>query len=79
LGSHDVKVDIGHRYRDPMRVTIDSQRCAASGACVRIAPDLFELPPGGKASLLEADPAEERRAALVLAAELCPTGAITVN
>jgi ferredoxin len=63
----------------PMRVTIDSRRCAANGACVRIAPDLFELPPGGKVHLLEADPTDERSDALLLAAELCPTGAITVE
>ena len=62
-----------------MRITVDSQRCAASGACVRVAPDLFELPAGGKVVLRQTEPPEELHSVLRLAAELCPTGAISVE
>jgi ferredoxin len=62
-----------------MRVTVDSQRCAASGACVRVDPTVFELAVGGKAVLRQSDLPEEQRSTMLLAAELCPTGAISVD
>jgi len=62
-----------------MQVTVDSQRCAASGACVRVAPEVFELPAGGKATLRMSELPEGSRATVQLAAELCPTGAISVQ
>ncbi|MCU1344212.1 MAG: 4Fe-4S single cluster domain of Ferredoxin [Acidimicrobiia bacterium] len=62
-----------------MRVTVDIGRCAASGACVRVASDVFELPPGAKVKLLQSEATEEQRPALLLAAELCPTGAISLS
>jgi ferredoxin len=62
-----------------MRLTVDTRRCAASGACVRVAPDVFDLAPGAKVRLLRSDVPQEQRSAVALAAELCPTGAIAID
>ncbi len=62
-----------------MHVTVDLRLCAASGACARVAPDVFELPPGGPLRVVQTDPPEALRQTLMVAQELCPTGAISCS
>ncbi len=62
-----------------MKVTVDFDVCATTGACVQIAPEVFELRSDGYLYVLQEEPGEDLRAAVVDAVELCPTGAITVE
>jgi ferredoxin len=57
------------------RIVIDRSLCSGFGTCAELAPDIFELDPGGVASLrvgVTDDPAAQK------AAFDCPMGAITV-
>lgn len=63
-----------------MRVTLDQDKCVASGQCVLTAPDVFDQrEEDGVAVLLDANPSGERRADVRQAASLCPALAITLN
>ncbi len=57
-------------------VRVDRVRCIGSGVCTRIAPSVFELDDDGIAVVI--DPEGDGRAAVVAAAETCPTDAILV-
>lgn len=57
-------------------VRIDRVRCIGSGVCTRIAPAVFELDDDGIAVVI--DPEADGRAAVVAAAETCPTDAILI-
>ncbi|MCU7820533.1 ferredoxin [Kitasatospora sp. DSM 101779] len=62
-----------------MQVTVDQDRCCGSGQCVLTAPAVFDQSDeDGLVRLLRPGPAEEERAAVRLAAALCPGSAITV-
>lgn len=57
------------------RIVIDRSLCSGFGTCAELAPDIFELDPGGVVSLrigTTDDPAAQK------AAFDCPMGAITV-
>ena len=57
------------------RVVIDRSLCSGFGTCAELAPDIFQLDPGGVVSLRIGrtdDPAVQK------AAFECPMGAITV-
>lgn len=58
-------------------IAIDRDRCMGSGNCSFHAPATFDLDDDLKAVVL--DPAGDPADAVALAAEGCPTGAITVN
>jgi ferredoxin len=60
-----------------MRITIDRDRCMGSGSCGFYAPATFDLDDALKAVVVDAagDPAERIR----MAAESCPTNAITIE
>jgi ferredoxin len=58
------------------RIVIDRSLCSGFGACAELAPDLFELEPGGTAVArmgVSDDPT------VLDAAAACPMGAITVS
>jgi ferredoxin len=60
-----------------VRVVVDRDRCIGSGNCVYWAPETFELDDEGLS--VPADPAVDTLAVLRVAAEGCPTRAITVE
>ncbi len=62
-----------------MKVTVDFDSCVSTGSCARACPEVFELRDDGYLYVLQEEPGEELRASVTEAAELCPTGAITVE
>jgi ferredoxin len=62
-----------------MRVSVNYDVCASTGSCVKTCPEVFEIRDDGFLYLLQEEPGEELRAKVETAAELCPTGAITVE
>lgn len=61
-----------------MKVTVDYDRCISSGTCTDICPEVFEIRADGYLYLLQDEPGEDLRGELAEAAELCPTGAISI-
>lgn len=62
-----------------MRIAHDESRCAATGICESLAPDVFEVGEDGWLVVLETEPAEDRRAAVAEACAACPTGALVLE
>jgi ferredoxin len=63
-----------------MEVHVDSKKCVAAGNCVLAAPSVFDQTDvDGTIVLLDPQPPEELRAAVVKAAKLCPASVITVD
>ena len=62
-----------------MKVVVDYDVCASTGACMQTCPEVFEVRSDGYLYILQEEPPEELREKVELAAELCPTGAITVG
>ncbi|WP_280274860.1 ferredoxin [Nocardia wallacei] len=61
----------------PMEIRVDRQRCIGAGMCVLTASAVFDQDDDGLVVLLDAAP--ERRADVREAAQMCPSGAITVD
>ena len=62
-----------------MKVSVDFDVCASTGSCMQVCPEVFEVRSDGYLYILQDEPGEELRDSVVLAAEMCPTGAITVE
>ena len=62
-----------------VKVTIDFDVCASTGACMQMCPEVFEVRSDGYLYLLQEEPGEELRASVQAAADMCPTAAITVE
>jgi ferredoxin len=62
-----------------MRVTVDYDMCASTGACAQVAPEVFEVRSDGYLYVLQEEPGDELADKVRQAADLCPTGAITVE
>ena len=62
-----------------MRVVVDFDVCASTGACMQTCPEVFEVRSDGYLYVLQEEPPESLRGKVQEAAELCPTGAITVE
>lgn len=62
-----------------MRVVVDFDLCGATGGCMQICPEVFEVRSDGYLYVLQAEPPEELCPAVTEAAELCPTAAITLE
>ncbi|MBI4884784.1 MAG: ferredoxin [Actinobacteria bacterium] len=62
-----------------MKVTIDFDVCASTGACMQVCPEVFEVRRDGYLYLLQDEPSEELRRLVETAADMCPTAAITVE
>jgi ferredoxin len=60
-----------------LEISIDRERCMGSGNCAFWAPAVFDLDDDGIAFVLDADAVPLDR--VVLAAQGCPTQAITVT
>jgi ferredoxin len=61
-----------------MKVSVDFDVCASTGACMQVCPEVFEVRSDGYLYILKEEPGEELRERVEQAAELCPTAAITV-
>jgi ferredoxin len=62
-----------------MQVKVDYDVCASTGSCMQVCPEVFEVRSDGYLYLLTEEPGEELRQKVTEAAELCPTGAITIE
>jgi ferredoxin len=62
-----------------VRIVVDLDTCAVTGGCAHLAPDVFEVGDDGFLHVLAPEPPPESHADVVRAAELCPTGAITLS
>ena len=61
-----------------MRVNVDLERCEYHGQCVIAAPDVFDLKADDEL-VWDVEPAEDLRADVEAAADVCPTQAITIE
>jgi ferredoxin len=62
-----------------MKITVNYDICASTGACTQVAPEVFEVRSDGYLYVLIEEPGEELREKVKQAADLCPTAAITVE
>lgn len=62
-----------------MKVVVDYDVCASTGTCMQIAPEIFEVRTDGFLYVLQEEPPEELRSKAEEAADMCPTGAITIE
>ena len=62
-----------------MKVSVNFDVCASTGACMQTAPEVFEVRSDGYLYILQEEPGEELRNKVEEAADLCPTGAITIE
>ena len=62
-----------------MRVKVDFDVCASTGACAQVAPEVFEVRSDGFLYVLQDEPGEELREKVTQAADLCPTAAISIE
>jgi ferredoxin len=62
-----------------MQVKVDYDVCASTGSCMQVCPEVFEVRSDGYLYVLQEQPGEELRQKVTEAAELCPTGAITIE
>lgn len=62
-----------------MKVTVNFDACASTGACAQVAPEVFEIRNDGYLHVLQASPRPELYDAVQEAADLCPTGAILLE
>ncbi|HEY1703871.1 MAG TPA: ferredoxin [Trebonia sp.] len=63
-----------------MQVTVEEDKCCASGQCVLAAPEVFDQrDDDGTVILLDASPAAEHHQAVRDAAAVCPAVAILVQ
>ena len=62
-----------------MKVVVNFDLCASTGACTQIAPEIFEIRSDGYLYVLQENPGEELRAKAQEAADMCPTAAISIE
>ena len=62
-----------------MKVVVDYDVCASNAVCMGIAPEVFEVRDDGYLYVLDEEPAEELWDRVRMAANNCPTGAISLS
>jgi ferredoxin len=62
-----------------MKVVVDYDICASTGACTQICPEVFEVRSDGYLYVLIESPGEGLREKITQAADLCPTAAISIE
>jgi ferredoxin len=62
-----------------MRVVVDFDVCASTGACMQTCPEVFEVRSDGYLYILQEEPPEALHGKVREAADLCPTGAISLE
>lgn len=61
-----------------MKVSVDYDLCASTAGCMQICPEVFEVRSDGFLYVLQEEPPEELHDKVRTAADLCPTGAISL-
>jgi ferredoxin len=61
-----------------MKVVVDYDACASNAVCMGIAPEVFEVRDDGFLYVLNENPPAEQWDKVRMAANNCPTGAITL-
>ena len=62
-----------------VKVTVNFDLCASTGACAQVAPEVFVVRNDGYLHILQEQPRPELYDVVQEAADLCPTGAITLE
>ena len=62
-----------------MKVSVDFDMCASTGACQQVCPEVFEVRGDGYLYVLQDEPGPELAKSVHEAADLCPTAAISVE
>jgi ferredoxin len=62
-----------------MKVTVDFDVCASTGACMQVCPEVFEVRSDGYLYILQEEPAEAVQDKVREAADMCPTAAISLE
>ncbi len=63
-----------------MRIDVDVTLCEGHGQCLMAAPEVFDLPDDADhVVVLDRDPPEQQRDAVVRAAAMCPAQALSVG
>ncbi len=62
-----------------MKVSVDYDVCASTGACMQVCPEVFEVRSDGYLYVLQEEPPAELHDKVRTAADLCPTAAISVS
>ena len=62
-----------------MKVVVDYDVCASTGGCVQVCPEVFEIRTDGFLCVLQEEPPAELHDQVRSAADMCPTGAITLE
>ncbi|GAA2539289.1 ferredoxin [Mycolicibacterium diernhoferi] len=63
-----------------MRIDVDVTLCEGHGQCLMAAPEVFDLPDDADhVVVLDQDPPEQERDAVVRAAAMCPAQALSVS
>jgi len=62
-----------------MKVVVDYDVCASTGGCVQVCPEVFEIRTDGFLYVLQEEPPAELHDQVRSAADMCPTGAITLE
>jgi ferredoxin len=62
-----------------VKVVVDFDVCASTGSCMQVCPEVFEVRSDGYLYILQEEPAAELHDKVREAADLCPTGAISLE
>ena len=62
-----------------MRIVVDRNRCASTGMCEALAPDVFEIGADGALTIRQEHPGEDRRTEIEQACLDCPTQALSIE
>jgi ferredoxin len=62
-----------------VNVTIETEKCIASGGCVFACPEVFDQDDDGIVVLLDANPDESLRGKVLEAIDACPAAVISVS
>lgn len=62
-----------------MKVKVDYDVCASTGACMQICPEVFQVRADGYLYVLQEEPGAELHDRVRQAADMCPTAAITLD
>jgi len=62
-----------------VKVTVNFDLCASTGACAQVAPEVFVVRNDGYLHILQEQPSPELYDVVQEAADLCPNGAITLE
>lgn len=62
-----------------MKVNVDYGVCASTGGCMQVCPEVFEVRDDGYMYVLQEEPSPELHDRVRVAADMCPTAAITLE